>query len=143
MNEYKLDLQIRWADLDANAHLRHSVYYDWGSYCRIHFLNAHGLSTKKMHEQNIGPVLFREECIFKKEVLQEDKVSINVALLKSRKDFSRWSMRHVIFKNDEVAAIINIDGAWMDTIKRKLCTPPLTVGEAYHHMPLAEDFVWL
>ena len=30
-------IQIRWADLDPNFHLRHSVYYDYGAYCRIGF----------------------------------------------------------------------------------------------------------
>ncbi len=142
MQEYKLKLQVRWADLDANAHLRHSVYYDWGSYCRISFLNGHGLSTMKMHELKVGPVLFREECIFRKEVLQEDDVSINVELVKSRRDFSRWSMRHTIFKGDVIAAVINIDGAWMDTVKRKLCAPPDLVATTYDDMPKAEDFAW-
>lgn len=56
MQQYILPVQIRWSDLDANAHLRHSVYYDWGSYCRIAFLNEQGLSTTNMHELHIGPI---------------------------------------------------------------------------------------
>lgn len=137
-------VQIRWSDLDANAHLRHSVYYDWGAYCRIEFLLEHGLSTTKMHELQIGPVLFREECIFRREVRQEDQVTINVELTKARKDFSRFSMRHTIVKNgDTVAAIMNIDGAWMNTEKRKLTTPPELVVNTYDAMPKSEDFEWL
>jgi acyl-CoA thioester hydrolase len=137
-------LQIRWSDLDANAHLRHSVYYDWGAYCRIEFLLEHGLSTTKMHELRIGPVLFREECVFRREIRQEDQLTINVELTKARKDFSRFSMRHTIVKNgDTVAAVMNLDGAWMDTEKRKLSTPPGLVVNTYDVMPKSEDFEWL
>jgi acyl-CoA thioester hydrolase len=137
-------VQIRWSDLDANAHLRHSVYYDWGAYCRIEFLLEHGLSTTKMHELHIGPVLFREECVFRREIRQEDEVTINLELTKARKDFSRFSMRHTVVKNgDTVAAIMNLDGAWMDTEKRKLATPPELVMHTYDAMPKSEDFEWL
>jgi hypothetical protein len=144
MQQYILPVQIRWSDLDANAHLRHSVYYDWGSYCRIAFLNEQGLSTTNMHELHIGPILFREEAIFKKEIRQEDKVTIDLKLVKARKDYSRFSIRHTIMKNkDTVAAVITVEGAWMDTVKRKLCTPPAIVATTYNAMPKSEDFEWI
>ena len=144
MTEFIKPVQIRWSDLDANAHLRHSVYYDWGTYCRIEFLLEHGLSTTKMHELQIGPVLFREECVFRREIRQDDQVTINVVLTKARRDFSRFSMRHTIVKNgDTVAAMMNLDGAWMDTAKRKLAAPPELVVSTYDAMPKSEDFEWL
>lgn len=144
MQHYTKQVQIRWADLDANAHLRHSVYYDWGSFCRIEFLNEQGLSTTKMHELHIGPVLFREEAVFKREIRQEDRVTINLELVKARRDFSRFSIRHTIIKNeDTVAAVIIVEGAWMDTIRRKLCTPPGIIATTYDAMPKSSDFEWL
>ena len=39
MKEFKNSIQLRWSDLDPNFHVRHSVYYDWGAFCRIEFLN--------------------------------------------------------------------------------------------------------
>lgn len=144
MTDYTQQVQIRWADLDANAHVRHSVYYDWGSFCRIQFLNEQGLSTTKMQDLHIGPILFREEAIFKKEIRQDDYIVINLELLKARRDFSRFAIRHTIIKNENiVAAIITVEGAWMDTIKRKLCTPPHIVEATYNAMPRAADFEWL
>lgn len=142
--QYVKQVQIRWADLDLNAHLRHSVYYDWGAFCRIEFLQEHGLTTIKMQELQVGPVIFWEECIFKKEIRQGDAVTINLELTKARKDFSRFSIRHTIMKNeDTLSAIINLDGAWIDTLKRKLCTPPMEVYNSYKTMPKADGFEWL
>ena len=144
LKPYILPVQIRWSDLDANAHLRHSVYYDWGAYVRIQFLKEQGLSTNKMQELQIGPVIFKEECIFRREILQEDAVTIDLELTKARKDFSRFSIRHTIMKNNNtLSAIINLDGAWIDTNKRKLTTPPELVYCTYEVMPKSEDFQWL
>ena len=67
--EYIKDVDIRWSDLDPNFHLRHSVYYDFGAYCRISFLNDNGITETVMREHKIGPVLFREECVFKREII--------------------------------------------------------------------------
>ncbi|GAB3011610.1 hypothetical protein GCM10027051_12620 [Niabella terrae] len=140
---YQLELQIRWADLDANGHLRHSVYYDWGSYCRIVFLAAHGLSVGQMQALHTGPVLFRETALFKREILQADTVSIDLELLSARNDFSRFSIRHNIRRQEDIlAAVIEVEGAWMDTLRRKLHTPPEAVARAYEHMPKAPEFEW-
>lgn len=143
MKSYNHKLQIRWADLDANGHLRHTVYYDWGSFCRVTFLNEHGLSISKMQELHIGPVLFREECVFKKEIHLGDQVTINLELLKARKDFSRWCVRHTIFKEDYIAAIVIVEGSWMDTVERKLAKPVAEIKKVYAQMPVAANFEWL
>ncbi len=64
---YIKNAEMRWSDLDPNFHLRHSVYYDFGAYCRICFLFDNGVTDKLMKELEIGPILFREECVFKRE----------------------------------------------------------------------------
>ena len=70
MIEINLPIQIRWADLDPNFHVLHSKYYDFGAFCRMSFFNEHGITTALMIENNIGPVIFREECFLKMEYLQ-------------------------------------------------------------------------
>lgn len=144
MENFKKEVQVRWSDLDPNVHLRHSVYYDWGAFCRIAFLDEHKLSAELMQRLQIGPILFREECIFKKEIRLGDKVTISLQVLKAKKDFSRWTIQHTIIKNEEtVAAILTVDGAWLDTAKRKLATPPVEVFNVFSEMPLDENFQWL
>ena len=143
MQAFVTPIEVRWSDLDPNVHVRHSVYYDWGALCRIQFLNAHGLTTATMQQLQIGPILFREECVFKREIRLGDPVTINVELVKSRKDYSRWTFRHTMMKNPEtVGAILTVDGAWIDIAKRKLANPYDVVKGAFEAMPRASDFKW-
>lgn len=144
MEQYIQTPEIRWSDLDPNFHLRHSVYYDYGAFARVNFLNDHELTPAMMTELQFGPILFREECIFRREIRLGDKVSMDVKLLKARPDFSRWSIRHNIFKNgDTLSAVLTVDGAWIDLKRRKLSTPPEKVIEVFSAMPRTEDFEWI
>ena len=144
MQLFSTAVQVRWSDLDPNFHLRHSVYYDWGAMCRVEFLNKFGLTAGEMMRLQFGPILFREECIFRREVRSGDNVIITLELTKSRKDFSRWSIQHQVIKNDTiVSAVLSVDGAWMSMSERKLATPPNEVFEVFDQMPRAENFEWI
>ena len=144
MKEFIKEMQVRWSDLDINGHLRHSVYYDWGTFCRVQFLNAHKLTLDAMIKLNISPILFREECVFRKEIFLNDKVTVNLELLNAKKNFSRWTIQHTIFKNaDIVSAILTVDGAWIDITKRKLAVPTDEVANVFNLMPRNKNFQWL
>lgn len=144
MEDYSKLAQIRWSDLDPNFHLRHSVYYDWGAFCRIEFLNDFGLTAEVMHQLQIGPILFREECVFRREIILGDEIHISLQLTKARTDFSRWSILHEIVKDKTtVAARLSVDGAWIHMQQRKLITPPEHVHKVFSEMPKAKDFAWL
>jgi acyl-CoA thioester hydrolase len=144
MEPFSMEVQIRWSDLDPNFHLRHSVYYDWGALCRVAFLNKWGLTADVMTQLHVGPILFREECVFRKEVRSDDIVSIDLKLLKARPDFSRWSIQHHIRKSGTVvSAVLTVDGAWINTALRKLATPPEIVHAVFVEMPRSETFEWM
>jgi acyl-CoA thioester hydrolase len=144
MQDFIKEIQVRWSDLDPNVHLRHSVYYDWGAFCRIAFLEQHNLTTGAMQRLQIGPILFREECIFRREIRLGDNVTIDLQVLKAKRDYSRWTIQHTVKKNgDTISAIITVEGAWLDTAKRKLATPPIEVNEAFALMPTGENFQWI
>jgi len=144
MDIYKAPLNIRWADIDANRHLRHSVYYDFAAAMRMNILNGKGLTTAKLIEFHIGPILFREEAVFKREVKLEDKVEIDVQLSKCMPDYSRWSLRHNITKPDgTLCTVITVDGAWMDLEKRKLAIPNDFVQSIFAGFPKSPDFEWI
>ncbi len=144
MDKYSKQVEIRWSDLDPNFHLRHSVYYDWGAYVRLSFLNEHRLTPAVLLQNNFGPIIFREECIFKKEIIFADMIEVTLQLNKSRKDMSRWTMVHEVWKNnDTLSAIITIDGAWMDTKLRKLTSPPALILQGFEAIPKAQVFEWI
>lgn len=95
-------------------------------------------------QHNLGPVLFREECNFKKEIRFGDKVEIDLLLTSATTDFVKWSMEHQVRINDEItAATIRIDAAWMDTVKRKIASPPTLVKEIFQKIPRSTAFRWI
>lgn len=143
MNSYIKTIDVRWADLDPNYHVRHSVYYDYGAFSRICYLQEHGITTAFMSEHHFGPILFREECFFKREIKLEDIVTIDLQLVKAKADHSRWTIQHSISKNNELAAILIMDGAWIDTIKRKLTLPPTLAHDTFNAMPRLDKFEWI
>ena len=144
MEKFTIPIQIRWSDIDANRHLRHSVYYDYGASCRMQILNNLGLTIPKLEEFAIGPVLFREEAIFKREVKFEDQILISTDLVKATKDYGKWSIRHLLTKQDStLAAIITVDGAWIDLVKRKLAVPNEFIYSIFDQFPRSPEFIMM
>lgn len=143
MNLFEKTISIRWADIDPNFHLRHSVYYDFGAQHRVEILEYSGLTLAVMKELNIGPVVFREECVFKREIRFSDNITIRTKMLKMKQDASRWTIEHVFLNpDDKISAIITLDGAWIDTQKRKIKTElPQIVSEVFKSFPKSQDFM--
>lgn len=134
---------MRWADLDPNFHMLHSRYYDLGAYCRMAFFYDCGITRETLEQYQIGPIIFREECHFKKEILFGDRVEVDFAFLSLRRDGARWTIRNRIFVNGHtLAAIVTLDGAWMDLVKRKLVVPDQAFLKGFFDLPKADEFVW-
>lgn len=145
MQTFTKEVSVRWSDLDPNFHVRHSVYYDFGAQHRVEILEQLGLTMRIMQENNFGPILFREECVFRKEIRQNTKVFISTKVGKIREDASRWSLVHEL-KNEkeELLATITVDGAWMDTKLRKIANPtPQIAIDVMNLMPKSDNFTQL
>ena len=141
MDKFSLPIQVRWSDIDQNRHLRHSAYYDYGATVRIACFSQHGLTNLKFEELRIGPILFREEAVFKREIKFEDSITVDLSVTKATTDFSRWSVRHHFLKADgTLAALINLDGAWMDILARKLAVPDAFIQQVFDDFPKSDDF---
>jgi acyl-CoA thioester hydrolase len=144
MEKFSLPIQIRWSDIDQNRHLRHSAYYDFGTTVRVTFFSLKGLTNMKLEELGVGPILFREEAQFRKEIKFEDRITVDMEVTKAKKDFSRWSIRHHLLKEDgSVAAVINMDGAWLNLSLRKLTAPDAFVLSVFEAFPKSSDFQWI
>lgn len=143
MAGYSLPIQVRWADIDMNGHLRHSAYLDYGALVRTRFLSENGLPSDAMMQLRIGPIVFREQVFYKREIRLEDSLSGTMELTRARADFSRWSIEHHLVRADGVlAAVIDLDGAWLDLDKRKLAATPASVQEVFQKIPRHKDFLF-
>ena len=134
--------EVIWAQIDANMHLRHSAYADVAAQARLNLLEKIGFGMSMFHQYNLGPVLFREELVYLKEVKLNDRIRVTCALTKMRQDGSRWSYKHEIYRSDNVkAAIIQVDGAWIDTVKRKITGLPHELILQLNDIPKSEDYI--
>ena len=143
MNKFEIKIEVRWADVDANRHVRHSAYYDYGAHARIRFFHEIGFDTNKMSGLNIGPILFKEECSFIRELRAEDTITVNLLKGKMTEDAARWELHHEIFnQKNEKCAHLTLKGAWIDLEKRKLTVPPQEISAQFHTLPVGESFVY-
>lgn len=140
---FVLPIDLRWADLDPNGHVRHSVYYDWGAMVRITFLHGRGVGLDWMAANGVGPVLFREEARFLKELRLGDPVKMDLQLSAAAEDGRKWRMRHRLFRGEDPAATVEVEGAWLDLRARKIVAPPADLIRAVAGLAHSEDFVVL
>ena len=131
--------RTRWADMDPNGHMRHSAYADYAADQRLILLAEWGYDIKQFARLRLGPILFREETTFLKEVYIGEEIRVDSRLRSVNEDGTRWSILHTIYKADgRVAATVVVDGAWLDLDRRKLTTPPAELATAFRELPLSE-----
>ena len=138
---FKVSFSTRWADFDPNNHMRHTAYNDYAAESRARMFNDYGLSLTAFNKLNIGPVLFKEETIFLKEISLSDDIAVEVFLKGVSEKGERFKLHHKIFRGDgKLAAEINIYSAWMDLRTRKLCDPPQIVADIFKQLEKSDDF---
>ena len=142
---YSQRFAVIWADCDPNRHMRHSAYADYAAHTRYAFFTHMGFSMDRLQALHIGPILFREELLYRREIHLGDEIEVDVAIIHTRPDYSRWSFRSRIFNRSRgtLAAAVNVDGAWLDLETRKLTVPPIELGQILTHLPQADaEIVW-
>ena len=117
--------------MDPNGHMRHSAYADYAADQRVVVLAGWGYNVAQFAKLRLGPILFREETKFLKEIHIGEEIRVDGRLASINEDGSRWSIVHTIYKADgRVAATVTVDGAWLDLDRRKLTVPPPGLAEA-------------
>jgi len=134
--------QVLWSQIDANQHMRHSAYADLAAQARLNMLEKVGLNPVKLFGYKVGPVLFREELFYLREIVLGDYVTVSCEITRSRADGSRWTIRHELYRSDGIkAATIITEGAWIDLEKRRLTVLPVELSSLFLHSPRSSDYV--
>lgn len=128
MNKFTVEFEVKWADVDPNMHLRHTVFLDFADQARIRFFNANGLTFNDLVRKRVGPIIFSTKSNFMAEVLLSEKVSVDCNLLDTSTDGRKWKIKHHLYKEDgRLAAEMEYAGAWLDLDRRKVAAPPQEV----------------
>lgn len=141
---YSKNYTVRWADLDANVHMRHSAYNDYAAQTRLLFMAEKGFGMSWFKEHNVSPIILREETVFLKEIAGNETINIDVRLLRMSKDGARWSFMNRFFKDSGIlSAQLVVDGAWMNLQTRKLTAPPAELLQLFDLVDKCEGFSWI
>jgi len=146
---YEQTFTTKWADFDPNRHMRHSAYNDYAAEVRVRFFADHGFSIDEFAKLHIGPILFKEETSFFKEINISEDIRVTMTLEGASKNLERWRFVHNIYNSKGVlAAEVKVYGAWIDLNVRKLCPPPevflnifkdLTKATGFKEIPLKHE----
>jgi acyl-CoA thioester hydrolase len=141
MIDNQFETTVLWSHVDANRHVRHSAYADFCAQARISILESAGFGMEMLQAMGLGPILFREELQYLREIRPGDHVKVITYLTRLRADGSRWSFRHELYTGDgSKAAIVNVDGAWIHLQQRKLTGLPKELCRFFDGMPRSKDF---
>ncbi len=144
MEPFKQEFQVIWADLDPNAHMRHTAYNDYAAQVRVGLFDELNLPLAKLVATGYGPILFHEDTSFKNEVFMNEKITVTCAALAFRKDLKIWKFRQDVLKqNGQLACTVIATGAFMDLKARKVVVPPQQITDMLESIPKTEDFYWL
>ena len=107
--------QVIWAHIDANRHLRHSAYADYCAQARSNMLKNLGLSLDKFAIAQIGPILFREELVYHREIRLDEHIRVTVEMIRYNTQNSRFSFRHEIYRQDgtKCATVTSMELGWI------------------------------
>lgn len=129
-NPYFQLYTVRWSDVDANGHMKNTAYVECGMQVRVAFFAEHGFPFSEFQKQQFGPVIFREEIIYLKEIHMLETIRTTFRCSKLSDDGGRFTIHNSLYKEGDIkAAELTTDGAWFDLRTRKLMPPPAKLHE--------------
>lgn len=143
-SKFTEQFKVRWADCDINTHMRHSAFYDYAAHIRVSMFDVYDLPVQRLIELRIGPVLFREEAKFYKELRLNESFAVDCEIKAMRKTGKVWQITHHFYNSEGLlAAELEVDGSWIDLDKRKSTTPNSEIFALLCSFPRSENFYWL
>src|SRR5512140_2005935 len=131
----------RWSDLDANRHVKNTIFSELATHARFRLLESYGFGQTKFESLRFGPVMMREEIRYRRELILGDNVTVSVLFAGLSDDGSHWEVVQEVERADgKLAAILTIDGGWLDLDSRKLVAPPHDLLELLKTVPHTAEF---
>jgi len=138
---YVKEFEIRWNDLDANAHIGNSTYVEYMSHTRMSFLTSHGLSLDVINSYGLGPIVMYEHIYYYKEIGLDDSIKVSLEVSGMSEDGRFIKIEHN-FYNDEGKNLANANMlfSWMDLKTRRFGRIPEELLQKIIDFPRTKDF---
>lgn len=138
---YQKQFEIRWSDVDANAHLANSGYTNFMSHARMSFFNDHGFTMPEIAKYEIGPVVFYEHMYYFKESFLGTPITVTTEVDGLSADGKFFMFSHNFYNHKgEHLAHCEMLGGWINLKERKLTHIPDVLLELAHQFPKSESY---
>ena len=141
---FEMTLFTRWGDLDSNGHMANTAFLDACVDVRFSFFTSRGFPPVRFRELAIGPVIFKDEIEYYRELHLLDPVRITLATAGGSEDGSHFRLVNEFYRarpgDSRIAARLVTTGSWLDLKTRRLTRPPDELARVLREMPCTEDF---
>ncbi len=140
-NYFEQRYHVGWSDLDGNAHMGNASYLGYASDTRIHYFAQHGFTLARFASERFGPVVVRDELVYRKELRLMDEFVVDFELVGLSEDGMRFKVRNN-FRNvsGDVVASVTAEGVWFGLEHRRPLVPPSDLDALMRALRRAEDF---
>ncbi len=141
MSIFERRFTVGWRDVDPNGHVANMVYLEYAVDTRIAFFASNGFPPNEFSRLGFGPVVKTDIIDYYRELKLLDEIRVTMENGGFSGDGSRFRVVNSIFRSsDEVAARVVTVGGWLSLNERKLIEPPEKMKDAWHTLPVSEDF---
>lgn len=138
---FECRFEVRWADLDGNRHVRNTAFSEYATHTRFRLLASHGFDQARLESLRFGPVMMREEVRYRREVLFGDTLVVNFRCAGLSPDSSQWRVHQEVLRSDgREAAVLTIQGGWIDLDSRKPIVPPAELASVLQTLPRTRGY---
>ena len=115
MPAHRLDVKVRFYELDPYGHLNHSAYIQFFETGRVEMLEQVGLDLESFARRGYRFVVNRIETTFERPVHANETVTVETEVVELRRASSLWRQRlvrdgEVVARQELRAAITNNEG---------------------------------
>jgi acyl-CoA thioester hydrolase len=72
---------VGWGDLDGNNHMGNTAILDLAGDTRFLYFAHHGFPGHRFAEERIGPVIVRDELVYRKELRLLDEFTVDLKII--------------------------------------------------------------
>ena len=138
---FRQTFRVGWGDLDANHHMANRAFLDRAADTRVLFFARNGFPVARFAAERIGPVILRDELVYRKELRLLDEFTVDLELFGLSLDGTRFDLGNTFRTMDDVvAAVVRSEGLWFDIEHRRPRSPPAELDAVERRMPRGEGF---
>lgn len=133
--------RVGWGDVDGNGHMANTAFLDRAADTRFEFFAACGFPVGRFIEERVGPVIVRDELVYRKELRLLEEFTVDLEALGLSSDGARFELGNT-FHNlaGELVASVNSGGTWFDLDRRRPRAPSADLDAVQRKMHRSDRF---